>query len=150
MEHIAILRKAKIKKGDDLLGDILAGKKTIESRWCVNKVAPWNKVKVGETIYFKETGCPITAKAEVSKVLQFEKLNKEKITEIIKKYGKQIAPNITETEFIDWSKSQKNKNYCILVFLEKVEKLVPFNINKKGYGVAAAWITTENIKNLLF
>lgn len=40
MHHIAILRKSNIKKGDNLLKDIIDEKKTIESRWYINKINP--------------------------------------------------------------------------------------------------------------
>jgi len=43
------------------------GEKQIESRWYVNKINPWNKVKVGDTVYFKNSGDPVTAKVRVKK-----------------------------------------------------------------------------------
>ena len=46
MDHVAILRKACFKKGEDILGDILAGRKTIESRW-VEKISPFEISKQG-------------------------------------------------------------------------------------------------------
>ena len=56
MDHVAILRKAKVSRGDNLLQDILDGTKTIESRWYVNKISPWDKIKSGDTVYLKEFG----------------------------------------------------------------------------------------------
>jgi ASC-1-like (ASCH) protein len=77
MHHIAIM-----KKQWKLIDKILAGSKTLESRWYVNKRDPWNKVKVGDTIFFKNTGEPVTAKATVSKVLQFENITPQQKDEI--------------------------------------------------------------------
>lgn len=148
MHHVAILRKANIKKGDNLLGEIISGTKTIESRWYVNKVAPWNKINVGDTVYFKESGCPVTAYASVSKVLQFEYLNKEIVNNIIEDYGKAIAPNTSKEEFLKWAEKQINKRYCILVFLENIKKIESFEIDKTGYGISSAWLVTEDINNL--
>ena len=48
MFHIAILRKKYFNL-------ILSGKKTIESRFSYNKIAPYKQVEVGETIYLKES-----------------------------------------------------------------------------------------------
>ena len=148
MDHIAILRKSNIKKGDDLLGDILDGTKTIESRWYINRIAPWNKIKSGESVYFKESGQPITAKAKVSKVLQFENLNNESMKEIIDKYGNKIAPNTSKETFYEWITTHENKRYCILVFLSDVEKITPFNINKSGFGNSCAWMVLEDIEGI--
>jgi len=148
MDHVAILRRASIKKGDNLLNDILEGTKTIESRWYVNKVAPWSRIETGDTLYFKESGCPVTAKATVSKVLQYENLTTATTEKIIEKYGQKIAPNTTKEEFLDWAKTQSKKRYCILVFLKDAEKIEPFEIDKTGYGISSAWLVTENISKL--
>ncbi len=148
MDHVAILRKAKISKGDNLLGDILAGTKTIESRWYVNKTAPWDKVHIGDTVYFKESGCPVTAKANVAKVLQYENWDARKIEQIIKQYGNQIAPATPLDDFLEWGRALINKKYCILVFLDNVEKIEPFEIDKTGYGISSAWLVVEDITKL--
>ncbi len=148
MDHIAILRKSKVTKGDDLLGAIIAGQKTIESRWYVNKIAPWNKVHAGDTIYFKESGCPVTAKANVSEVLQFENLSEKIVAEIISKYGKQIAPQSSKKDFSEWGKTQSTKRYCILVFLSNVAKVEPFTINKQGFGIACAWMIVKDVSSV--
>ena len=149
MDHVAILRKANIKKGDDLLGDILVGTKTIESRWYVNKVAPWGKIQAGDVVYFKESGRPVTAKAKVEKVLQFENLSESVVQEIIDKYGTKIAPGTSREEFLAWATEQKNKRYCILIFLKNVTKVEPFEINKKGFGISSAWLVVKDIAKLI-
>jgi hypothetical protein len=148
MHHVAILRKSNLKNGDDLLGDILKGTKTIESRWYVNRIAPWNRIDQGDSVYFKESGCEATARAEVSKVIRFENLNFEKAREIIEKYGKQIAPNETKKEWREWARKNSKKRYCILIFLENVQKIEPFEIDKTGYGNACAWMVTEDIDSI--
>lgn len=145
MDHIAILAKAKVKKGDNLLADILSGAKTIESRWYVNKVAPWGKIDVGDRVYFKESGGLVSAVAGVSKVLQFENLNDAVVLEILKKFGNSIAPNTSKAELLDWAKTQKNKRYCILIFLKNVQKVKPFEINKEGFGCSCAWLVVGDI-----
>jgi len=146
MDHVAILRKARISKDDNLLGDILAGTKTVESRWYVNKISPWNKVKDGDRIYFKESGCPVAAAANVSKVLQFENLDENTIAHIVRKYWKRIAPHSSEKDFLAWVK-KSNKRYCILIFLENVKAVEPFYINKKGFGISSAWLAVGRIES---
>jgi len=148
MDHIAILKKSKISNGDNLLADILRGAKTVESRWYVNKINPWNKIKEGHTTYFKESGCPVTVKARVSKVIQYENLNKETIQKIIQDYGERISPNSSKKKMDEWVEKLLNKRYCVLIFLEGVEAVKPFDINKKGYGISCAWMCVGDIKSV--
>lgn len=139
MDHIAIM-----KKSLKLLPKILSGEKTIESRWYMAKFAPWNKIKAGEKIYFKDMGEPVTVKAEVSKVLQFE-LTPKITKEIIENY-----PGIGLTDKIKAIEERKNKKYCILIFLENVTAIEPFYINKAGFGNACAWLCVDDINKIKF
>lgn len=148
MDHVAILRKSNIKNNDNLLGDILSGTKTIESRWYVNKMSPWNKVAKGDNIYFKESGCPVEAMARVSNVIQYDNLNNGIKKEIVSKYGKQIAPNTSNSQWNTWLNLQKKKKYCILILLSDIKKIQPFDIDKRGYGVSSAWLCVGNINTV--
>lgn len=145
MDHVAILRKANISKGDNLLGDIVNGTKTIESRWYVNRVSPWDKIKKGDVVYFKESGCPVTAKSNVSKVIQFDNLNSRIVKNIVKDYGDRISPNTTPKQWLSWAEKQHKKHYCILVFLDNTQKVDPFDINKEGFGISSAWLAVGDI-----
>ncbi|MDD5145090.1 MAG: hypothetical protein PHW72_03130 [Candidatus Pacebacteria bacterium] len=139
MEHVAIMRKSW-----GLLPKILKGEKKIESRWYKNKSVPWNKIKEGEIVYFKNSGEPVTLKTEVSKVLQFSDLNPNKVREILEKYGQKDGLGIDQLG--NYYQIFKNKKYCILIFLKNPQKIKPFGINKKGFGLMSAWITTRSIK----
>lgn len=145
MEHIAILTKKY-----NYIEAILEGKKTIESRWYVNKIAPWNKIKKDQTVYLKNSGGSVIAKAEVKKVLQFENLTPKLVMEIYKRYGNKISPNSSFEEFKKWSESDeaKSKKHCILIFLKKLTSVKPFQVSKKGFGNACAWMCVENVENL--
>lgn len=109
MKHIAILRQP-------FFNMVLSGEKTIESRWSQNKCAPFNKVKVGDTIYIKQTGCAVTATAKVKDV-KYYNLTPEIVEQIRIKYGKQIGTD----KFEDWE-STLNKKYCTLIWLSDVTK----------------------------
>ncbi|MGV8087087.1 MAG: hypothetical protein ACP5N1_05650 [Candidatus Woesearchaeota archaeon] len=139
MDHVAILDKKR-----KLLQKIISNEKTIESRWYVTKRTPWHNIKSEDTIYFKDAGEPITAKAIVKDVLFFDDLNKEKVLSIIKKYGKAIC-----LETLEYTEYYQKKKYCILIFLENVKEIKPFNIDKCGFGSACAWITIKDIKTII-
>jgi ASC-1-like (ASCH) protein len=134
MHHLAIL-----KKEYNFLDLILKSKKTIESRWYQTKRTPYNNIKPGDTIFLKNSGEPVSARAEVKKVLQFN-LKQTKPKDIIKKYGNKIG--------IKYSKNLE-KNYCILIFLKNPKSIKSFNINKEGFGNMSAWITVSNIKKII-
>jgi len=166
MDHIAILSK-KWK----LLDKIISGEKNIESRWYVHKINPWNKIKKGDIVYFKETGDLIKAKAIVERVLQFDlhhkkintkslkylkqllghynlKNNKNQVVikDILLEYGERIGFDLSEID--KWIEFYKNKNYCILVFLKEPEEIKEFNFDKTGFGNACAWLCVEDIEKI--
>lgn len=138
MDHVAIMRKSW-----GLLPKILSGEKTIESRWYRNKVTPWDRISAGDTIYFKNSGEPVTVRAKAGKVLQFADLTEEKIYKLRGKYAKELGLKRQELDWFDYL--LQRKRYGILIFLTRVRKIEPFNIDKKGFGSAAAWICIEDI-----
>lgn len=135
-----------MKKSWGLTEKILTGEKTVESRWYKAKYAPWDRIKAEDTIYFKDSGEPVTVKAKVVKVLQFANLTPEKTGQILAKYGKadlgtsHIIPEIREYV--------SGKNYAIFVFFDNVEEIQPFEIDKRGYGMMSAWIAVDDINKL--
>lgn len=141
MDHVAIM-----KKSWKLTDKILSGEKKIESRWYMHKCKPWDCIKAGEKIYFKNSGESVTLKAEVLKVIQFFDLNPERVKEILEKYGK--ADGIGRDKFDGFFKIFKNKKYCVLIFLKNPQKIKPFEINKNGFGMMSAWITVSNINKI--
>jgi len=141
MDHVAIMKKAW-----KLTEKILSGEKTIESRWYMSKIAPWNRIKKGETVYFKNAGEPITLKAEVEKVTQYPTLTPQVIKELLSRYGGKGDICITDLE--KTYRLCQSKRYCMLIFLKKPEKVKPFKIDKKGYGNMSAWLCVENIDQI--
>jgi len=141
MDHIAIM-----KKSWKLLPKILTKEKKIESRWYKLKRSPWNKIKNGEKVYFKNSGEPITVKTEVEKVIQISDLTPRKVKEILEKYGE--ADGIEKKDILKFFKLFKNKEYCLLIFLKNPQKIEPFNINKSGFGSMNSWISTENLDKI--
>ncbi|OQA53276.1 MAG: hypothetical protein BWY43_00047 [candidate division WS2 bacterium ADurb.Bin280] len=102
MEHLAIMRKSW-----GLTQKILSGQKKIESRWYKVKYVPWDRIKTGEIVYFKDSGEPITIKTEVDKVIQFSDLTPEKVKEILFQYGQSDGLGINKIpEFFEMFKEK--------------------------------------------
>ena len=141
MDHIAIM-----KKSWGLTAKVLTGEKIIEERWYKTKRAPFNIAKPGDTIYFKDSGEPVSVRAKITKVLQFENLTPEKSEEIARKYSK---ADLGQEEIPKEIKSYvSGKKYCIIVFFNNVEKIKPFEINKSGFGAMSAWLCVDNINKI--
>lgn len=127
MEHIVILRQP-------FFDMILSGEKTIESRFSMNKIAPFKKIRKGDILLLKETGGQVTAKAVAGKIEFFE-LTPENVEAIRIKFGKQIGTDKIE----DWEETKKKK-FCTLVWLENVQKVKPFSVPKSN---GAGWIVLQ-------
>ena len=140
MDHLAILDKTR-----KLLAKIISGEKTIESRWYKSKVAPWGRIKKGETIYFKESGEPVNAKATISEVLQFY-LPQTNVHDLLQEYRDEICFSEKNSEkLVAWCSL---RTYCILIRLAQVQEIEPFEIDKTRFGMMAAWITVEDITKI--
>jgi ASC-1-like (ASCH) protein len=141
MHHVAIMRKSW-----GLTEKILSGEKKIESRWYKTKRTPWGKIGKGDAVYFKNSGEPARIKAEISKVLQIENLMPKKVKAILLKYGQ--ADGIGKENIPFFFKLFKNKKYCLLIFLKNPRKTKPFDIDKRGFGAMAGWISVPNVNTI--
>ncbi|OGC38108.1 hypothetical protein A2155_00510, partial [candidate division WWE3 bacterium RBG_16_52_45] len=122
------------------------GQKTIESRWYANRSVPWDKIAAGDTVYFKNSGEPVTIKATVGKVLQFSELTPKIVQELLYKYGHDDG--LEQSEIPRFFQIFKDKKYSILIFLKDVSSVAPFEINKRGFGAMAAWISVDRVSTL--
>lgn len=134
MEHVAI-----VKKSWRVIDKILGGDKVIESRWYKSRIAPWDKIISGETVYFKNSGEPVTVVAKVEKVLQFSDLSPTKIKQILTEFGG--VGGICVSDPKESFERNKDKRYCILVFLKNVKRIKPFEVDKRGFGNMCAWLS---------
>jgi ASC-1-like (ASCH) protein len=141
MEHLAIM-----KKSWGLTQKILNGQKKIESRWYSVKYKPWDSIKEGETIYFKDSGDPVKIKAKMSKVMQFADLTPNRVKEILNDYGDDDG--LEREKILEFFERFKNKKYCMPIFLKNPQKIEPFKIDKKGFGAMSAWIMIDSVSKI--
>ena len=142
MTHIAIMKK---KWG--LTDKIIDGSKTVEMRWYKHRSTPWDKVSVGDEIFFKDSGGPVRAKANLTLVEQYEIKDTSMAKLLIDKYKvRDLGSDVVPKEISDYINGKK---YCIIVGFDNVISIKPFNINKTGFGAMCAWIVSDNIENLM-
>jgi ASC-1-like (ASCH) protein len=122
--HLVILRKEYVEA-------ILDGRKTIESRFTMNRRAYWKRILYGDRLFIKQSSGPVCATAEVMKLRYYEGLTAEKIGQIKKKYNHLISG---EDEY--WQ-SKRDCRYGVLVWLGKVKPIKPVWIDKLDWR---AWV----------
>ncbi len=140
MEHIAFLDKKR-----KLLAKIISGEKRIESRWYVTRRAPYGLIAPGDTVYFKDAGDPVSAKAIVERVLFFDNLDMAKVRGIVDTHGSAICFSSETRRDLSWA---AGKRYCVLIFLRDAQRIEPFHIDKTGFGNMAAWISVPSVAAL--
>lgn len=128
MKHIVIFRQP-------FFDMVLSGEKTIESRWSMKKVAPYDKVKVGDELLLKRTSHDVTATAIVKDVKYFD-LTPQIADEIKAKWNKEIGIY----KFENWN-LYRNKRYCTLIWLEDVKQIEPLKVKRSN---GSGWIVLKD------
>lgn len=122
------IRKKRIHLGifsEPYLTYMLEGKKTIESRFSKNKIAPYNKITKDDIVIIKKSSGNIIGYFTIKDVLFFD-LRITSIEKIKDKYEKQLCVNESF-----WN-NKKDSNYATLIIIDKIIELESFHINKKG------------------
>lgn len=113
---------------------MLEGKKTIESRISKKKIAPYQKITKDDIVVVKKSGGGVVAYFTIKEV-KFIDLNEISINEINNKYNKELC---VSEEF--WEQ-KKDSSYATLIFIDRLVKLEPFKVNKRGMQT---WIVLDN------
>ena len=116
--HVAVMR-------EPFLSLLLDGTKTVESRFSVNRIPPYNQVEVGDVLVLKEASGPLSGLALVKAVHYFE-LDENVLGELRAKYALQIAA--TEDSF--W-RERANKNYATLIEVANPARISQVDVAKR-------------------
>ena len=126
--HIAILH-------EPYLSRILNGEKTIESRWLKRRVAPYDHIRVGDIIYFKQASGPIVATAHAAEVWQFADLTPQQVDAILEQFGDELQ---LDPDFADRARDQR---YAVLIRLADVQQLSePLFFRQRG---RSGWVVLD-------
>ena len=129
--HLVILKKR-------YLDAILAGRKTVESRFMKTDRAPYRRVSFGDRLFFKVSSGPVCAIGKVAEVEHFEKLTPEEIERIKCRYNKYILAD--EQYFRDKADSR----FCSLMWLCDIQRIGPVMISKRDWR---AWVVLSPAEN---
>ncbi|HVW98672.1 MAG TPA: hypothetical protein VHA56_22080 [Mucilaginibacter sp.] len=123
---------------------IFEKKKTMESRFSINYVAPYRKVSAGDLILVKKPGGAICGFFVAGKVLYFSNLNATKIKDIENQFGKQLCWNI-DPEFLS---NKAGAKYLSIIEITDLTKVTPIEIQKSD---RTAWSVIKlGLQNTLF
>lgn len=123
--HVAVM-------SEPFLSYVFSGKKTVESRFSTNKIAPYGKAQPGDVVFMKAgwiVGC-----FTISWVKTFD-LQEYPITEIAKEYGIQICGDEA------FWRHKGTKRYATLMGITNIQRLTPVKITKHD---RRAWMTLKN------
>jgi ASC-1-like (ASCH) protein len=104
---------------------VLDGQKTIESRFSVNRCAPYNQVRKGDIILLKQTGGPIVGLCEATEVWSYV-LKPKSLKEIRKSFGAAIC--VEDPKF--WE-DRKRSAFATLIGIEGVTTIEPLSCEKR-------------------
>lgn len=124
-KHLAIFTK-------DVTEQIFLGKKTIETRFSLKKIAPFGQIRVGDIVYIKPSGEDIQGQFEVKKVIFFEGLDQNDWQLIKNNYGKDLSLGSPKKDE-EFFKLKNVSMFGTIIFIDKVEKFLtsPVKIEKK-------------------
>jgi ASC-1-like (ASCH) protein len=122
--HLVILKKP-------YLDAILAGRKTIESRFYQTKHKWLALVGAGDKLFLKVSSGPVMATATVAAVKNFDNLTARQVAELQKQYNQHVAGSQ------QYWQDKMNSRFGILVWLKDVSPIAPRFITKADWR---AWV----------
>jgi ASC-1-like (ASCH) protein len=124
--HLAVMH-------EPYLARVLAGEKTIESRFLRVRAAPYDRVAPGDRIWLKRAGGPIVAVARVGAVRQYADLSPGQVVALIDQFRDQLC--LDE----DFARKARGCRYAVLIWLSDVHVLaapVPYpRRDRRGWVV---------------
>jgi ASC-1-like (ASCH) protein len=129
--HLVILKKS-------YLDAILAGRKTVESRFYQTSQKWLSQIAPGDKLFLKASSGPVLATAIVDKVKVYDNLDSVQIEQIKEKHNKQILG-----DELYW-KQKENARFGLLCRLTDVSPINPRFIRKFDWR---AWVVLSKTEN---
>ena len=139
MDHVVYIDA----KADEF-SKIQDGTKTLIIRGAAGRKMPYGRVESGDVLYFIENDGSglVKARGEVSSVLNSEKMTKEESVSMVESHQEYLQ--LTGAQVKRWA----GKRYIVLIGIENVENLNPFQIDKSDYGNMDDWLPVEEINRV--
>lgn len=139
MEHVVYLDT---QSGE--MENLLVGKKTMIVRGAAGRKLPYGRVNPGDILYFLNNDGKglVQARAKVCQVLNSEPLTPEASQKLLADH--QDALQLTEKQQQRW----RGKRYLVLITVDAIQELEPFQIDRSGYGNMDDWLPVGDIHSV--
>ncbi len=137
MDHVVFLNKK-----SNSLGKILSGEKRAEARYSAGRRIPYNRVALGDQLYFKAAGEKIRASAPVIRVLFADALTPDSMAKILAEHNSVMCLGDSEL-------AAACKKRCLsIIFFGEICEIPGFDIDKSLFGAMDDWISVEEIQKI--
>jgi len=135
-KHLAIF-------SPNVINAIISGKKTIDSRFSKNRIAPFLQVEAGDIVYVKAPGEEINAQFRVKKVLYFEAFDYTDFDQIVANYWHKIGWGDEKDETRFKKEKKEGSSYATLIWMVEIEQFIvpPVKIRKSDNR---AWVVLND------
>lgn len=126
------------------LAEILSGAKTMIIRGAAGRKMPHGRVNPGDVLYLIENdgSSLIRAKAQVTSVLNSEKLTRDESNSLVEEHQDKL--HLTSKQIRRWA----GKRYLVLIGIGAAKKVMPFRIDRSGYGNMDDWLPVGDIEKV--
>lgn len=121
--------------------EIIAGRKTVETRFSLKRISPFGEISSGDIVYIKPPGKPILGQFLVKKVILFENLNKDDWDLIKNYYGEKLSLGSIEVDQ-KYFKEKAEAKYGTVIFIDQVEQFITEPITYKKND-KRAWVVLD-------
>ena len=121
---------------EPFLGYVLDGSKTVESRFSVNRCAPFGKVSQGDVVLLKRAGGPVVGIARVRTVWSYH-LDEASWGVIQERFAKALRAQ--DPEF--WERTRR-ASYATLMLIDQVLALEPVEWEKRD---RRGWVVVRSV-----
>lgn len=126
---------------EPFLSLLLKGEKSIESRFSINKVPPFEKVSEGDIVFVKKSGGEVIGYFIAGKASYYSAPNEAKLEHIKKNFSKAIGTHCVN----GFWESRHHAKHISLIEVKFITKLKPLKIDKRD---RTAWSIVRLNPNL--
>ena len=126
------------------LDKILAGEKTMIIRGAAGRKLPHGRVYQGDVLWFVENrgNGLVRCRADVKHVINSEKLSEQESLELIMNHQPMLC--LSPNQIKRWG----GKRYLVLIEIENMQEVTPFEIDRSNYGNMDDWLPAEDIRSI--
>ena len=124
---------------EPILSELLAGNKSVESRFSTNRISPFGRIYSGDVVLVKKSGGPVIAVFVTGSISSHSNLTPTKIASIRNQYSESLGLTVDNSFW----KEKENSKYGTLVTIKRFREVSPYFIDKKD---RTGWVVLQERK----